>query len=116
MALLTPFLIIQYTNQKGFCEDLDEGKYSLPLIHTLKAHPENLLLRNILSTRRAREKLTYEQKVFVLEQIKVSNSLEWTKSILINLHSEVVAEIDTLERAFAKENFEIKALLQLLRI
>lgn len=116
MLKMEQLIYLQYTDQKGFCEDLDEGKYSLPLIHALETHPGNLLLRNILSTRRVHEKLTYKQKVFALEEIKASNSLDWTKFVLADLHSQVVAEIDNLERVFNKENFEIRTLLNLLRI
>ncbi|KUL83692.1 hypothetical protein ZTR_07521 [Talaromyces verruculosus] len=105
-----------YTDQKGFCEDLDEGKYSLPLIHALETHPNNLSLRNILSTRHVHGQLTRKQKEFVLEEIKACNSLGWTKSVLADLHSQVVTEIDKLEKVFDKENFEIKTLMELLRI
>jgi geranylgeranyl pyrophosphate synthase len=107
---------LQYTSQKGFCEDLDEGKYSLPLIHALQTDPKNLLLNNILSTRRLHGKLTYEQKVFALEQIKACNSLDWTKSVLNNLRSQIAGEIERLEKVFNKNNPEIKALIELLGV
>jgi hypothetical protein len=44
----------EYVAQKGFAEDLDEGKYSLPLIHTLQSLPrhETIVLRNLLTQRR----------------------------------------------------------------
>ncbi|EXL70638.1 hypothetical protein FOPG_13561 [Fusarium oxysporum f. sp. conglutinans race 2 54008] len=47
----------RYTDQKGFCEDLDEGKYSLTLMHALQRDSSGLLA-NILSMRRFQGKLT----------------------------------------------------------
>ncbi|KAI1347164.1 isoprenoid synthase domain-containing protein [Xylaria sp. FL0043] len=44
----------QYTAQKGFCEDLDEGKFSLPLIHALAHTDKGLQLRGLLHERRRR--------------------------------------------------------------
>ncbi|KAF5557547.1 geranylgeranyl diphosphate synthase [Fusarium mexicanum] len=43
----------KYTDQKGFCEDLDEGKYSLTLMHALQSDSSGLLT-NILSMRQVR--------------------------------------------------------------
>ena len=34
--------------EKGFAEDLSEGKFSFPIIHGIKSHPENNELINIL--------------------------------------------------------------------
>jgi geranylgeranyl pyrophosphate synthase len=36
----------QYTDNKGFCEDLTEGKFSFPVVHGVRADPNN---RQILS-------------------------------------------------------------------
>ena len=36
----------QYTNNKGFAEDLSEGKFSFPIIHGIHANPSS---RQILS-------------------------------------------------------------------
>jgi len=34
---------------KGFAEDLTEGKFSFPIIHGIRSHPENNQIMNILS-------------------------------------------------------------------
>lgn len=31
----------QYTNQKGFCEDITEGKFSFPMVHAITARPDD---------------------------------------------------------------------------
>jgi len=38
----------EMTQNKGLCEDLTEGKFSFPIIHSIRARPENLQLLNIL--------------------------------------------------------------------
>ncbi|KAF5965363.1 geranylgeranyl diphosphate synthase, partial [Fusarium coicis] len=86
----------KYTDQKGFCEDLDEGKYSLTLIHALQSDSSGLLT-NILSMRRVQGKLSREQKMLVLEVMRANGSLDWTSALLGMLHSRVVAEIGSLE-------------------
>jgi len=36
----------EYADNKGFCEDLTEGKFSFPVVHGVRADPSN---RQILS-------------------------------------------------------------------
>ncbi|TKA73210.1 hypothetical protein B0A55_07775 [Friedmanniomyces simplex] len=40
-----------YTSHKGLCEDLTEGKFSFPIIHSIRSDPTNLTLINILKQR-----------------------------------------------------------------
>ncbi|CZT49095.1 related to Fusicoccadiene synthase [Rhynchosporium secalis] len=105
----------EYTSQKGFCEDLDEGKYSLPLLHLLQAEIENVQISNILSTRRTNGKMTYEQKVLMLEHFKEAGSLEFTAAVLESLYEEICGEIARLEKACG-ENTHLKILAELLRL
>jgi hypothetical protein len=43
----------QYEKEKGWCEDSDEGKLSLQLIHAYRnSNADNLLLETILMQRR----------------------------------------------------------------
>ena len=37
-----------YSDNKGLCEDLTEGKFSYPIIHAIRADPRNSQLLNIL--------------------------------------------------------------------
>ena len=42
----------QYTNNKGLCEDITEGKFSFPIIHAVLSRPED---RQLISTNVHRE-------------------------------------------------------------
>ncbi|KIK55682.1 hypothetical protein GYMLUDRAFT_248493 [Collybiopsis luxurians FD-317 M1] len=105
-----------YAKQKGFCEDLDEGKYSLPLIHLMQSQPDNLQLRNILSTRRNEGRMMYEHKLLVLKYLKEAKSLEYTYSILADLHARIRQQIDELEEVLGESNTELRLLWELLRV
>ena len=106
----------QYTNQKGFCEDLDEGKYSLPLIHAIQNGHDNMLLKSLLAVRRTQGCLTHKQKVIVLEQIKAARGFEWTELILRETYEQILADISSLEKDFGKDNFHLRRLAEGLRV
>ncbi|KAF5576189.1 geranylgeranyl diphosphate synthase [Fusarium pseudoanthophilum] len=105
----------KYTDQKGFCEDLDEGKYSLTLMHALQSDSSGLLT-NILSMRRVQGKLTTQQKMVVLEVMKANGSLEWTSALLGMLHTRVLAEIGSLELSLNRDNPALRALVERLKL
>ena len=106
----------EYTAHKGFCEDLEEGKYSLPLIHTFHDTAHGMRLRGLLQRRRFGGKLTREQKELVLEEMKCTGSLGYTLSILQTLQGEVEFKVRSLEQAFGAENFELRVLLSFLKV
>jgi geranylgeranyl diphosphate synthase type 3 len=39
----------QYTNNKGLCEDITEGKFSFPIIHAILSRPDDRQLISIFS-------------------------------------------------------------------
>ncbi|EXA46287.1 geranylgeranyl pyrophosphate synthetase [Fusarium oxysporum] len=105
----------RYTDQKGFCEDLDEGKYSLTLMHALQRDSSGLLA-NILSMRRFQGKLTTQQKMLVLEVMKTNGSLDWTSTLLGMLHTRVLAEIGSMEVSMNRDNPALRALVERLKL
>lgn len=70
----------QYTDQKGFCEDLDKGKFSLPIIHALQYLPESqrIILHNLLAQRKVNGGPSIEHKQLILQLLRRSGSLEYT--------------------------------------
>jgi geranylgeranyl pyrophosphate synthase len=89
----------QYAKQKGFCEDLDEGKYSLPLIHALRGSKDSggsgednyntVLAQSLLSGRHAGGPLSLDQKKLLLQLIKDRGGLDYTRKALNALHGEL---------------------------
>ncbi|KAI8623120.1 geranylgeranyl pyrophosphate synthase [Xylariaceae sp. FL1651] len=112
-----------YAQQKGFAEDLDEGKYSFTLIHciqTLEAGSSQagnaMQLRALLVKRRFEGKLGTEAKLEILAMMKKTKSLEYTLDILRELHSRLEKEVQNLEMKFGRENFQLGVLLKMLHV
>ncbi|KAM0475727.1 hypothetical protein ACHAP7_007224 [Fusarium lateritium] len=108
-------LDMQYADQKGFCEDLDEGKYSLPLIHALQNDASGLLT-NMLSMRRTQGNMTLEQKTLMLGQMEASGSLDWTRLLLNDLHQQVMSGIGNLEKVTQRNKSLLRALVRRLQL
>ncbi|KAK8067601.1 geranylgeranyl diphosphate synthase [Apiospora saccharicola] len=108
----------EYATQKGFCEDLDEGKFSLPLIHAL-AHTDGAQaeqLQEILSERRIKGKCTVEHKRLVLARMHDAGSLDYVLHVLQMLDARLDREVEQLERAFDQVNHQIRLMLALLKV
>ncbi|KAJ7905040.1 isoprenoid synthase domain-containing protein [Mycena leptocephala] len=83
----------EYTSNKGFAEDLTEGKFSFPIVHGIQADKTN---RQILNTLQKRPR-TPTLKVNAISYLdKKTNSFEYTRSVLINLEQQLRAEIARL--------------------
>jgi ophiobolin F synthase len=113
----------EYARQKGYAEDLDEGKYSFTLIHcinTLEVEDslasERMALRAFLIKRRVDSSLSNESKREVLEIMKKTKSLEYTLGVLRALQAELEKEVDSLEAKFGEENFSLRMMLELLKV
>lgn len=113
----------QYTKQKGFCEDLDEGKYSLPLIHalgssgTLGAARNGFnnagVIRSLLSQRHSGGTLSLDQKKLLLQQIKDAGSLEYTRQALDALQKELK---NMATQMGMYEDANLRVLLEVLKV
>ncbi|KAI9835050.1 MAG: geranylgeranyl diphosphate synthase 1 [Sarea resinae] len=70
-----------YTHNKGLCEDLTEGKFSFPIIHSIRADPSNLQLVNILKQRTQDD----EVKKYAVSYMERTGSFEYTRKVLRSL-------------------------------
>ncbi|EED11493.1 geranylgeranyl diphosphate synthase, putative [Talaromyces stipitatus ATCC 10500] len=105
----------EYTTQKGFCEDLDEGKFSLPVIHMMLSAPSNTVIRNIWTRRLVNTQASLSHKQAILELMKKGGSLQFTEDALDVLHAQVEKNISDLEGKFGAQNFQLRLILEMLR-
>lgn len=97
-----------YTKNKGFCEDLSEGKFSFPIIHSIRTAPHNRQMLNILNQRSEDADVKAYAVKYMREQ---THSFEYTRGVLRDLHEKADAEI----RAFGGNQL-LSDILQKLRI
>ncbi|KAI8646052.1 geranylgeranyl pyrophosphate synthase [Parasitella parasitica] len=81
-----------YTNNKGFCEDLTEGKFSFPIIHAIRKDASNRQLLNIIS----QKPTSIEVKKYALEVIRKAGSFEYVREFLHQKETESLKEIERL--------------------
>ncbi|KAL4862293.1 hypothetical protein BDV12DRAFT_207326 [Aspergillus spectabilis] len=89
-----------YTKKKGFCEDLDEGKFSLPLIYLLHHTPYPERITAALFSRPTGEKtVSHEVKTLVLNEMEAVGTFDYVRRVLKHLHSELMRLLDEVEAA-----------------
>ncbi|KAI9368402.1 isoprenoid synthase domain-containing protein [Aspergillus egyptiacus] len=76
-----------YAKNKGFCEDLTEGKFSFPVIHSIKSAPENMQLVNILKQKSEDPLL----KAYAVDYIASTGSFTYSCERLNSLIAEARA-------------------------
>ncbi|KJZ69127.1 hypothetical protein HIM_11485 [Hirsutella minnesotensis 3608] len=111
-----------YTDQKGFCEDLDEGKFSFPIVCCLQDNPE--YCSHILGLFRQRptgltgshQPMCAESKLHILECLRESGALEVTLRFVNDLEAQLLTEIDSLERVNGEQNPIMRLLVQSLSL
>lgn len=112
-----------YAKQKGFAEDLDEGKYSFTLIHCIQTLESDLRftgdvmhLRALLMKSRLEGKLSQEVKQEILATMKKTKSFDYTLGVLRELYGELEQEVGRLEARFDGENFLLRMMLEMLKV
>jgi len=106
----------EYGNQKGFCEDLDEGKMSLPLVHALQTEPSiRAELMGILRQKTSKG-LSSQMKEHVLGRFGEAGSLSYTHDVLEGMEKSLTQSLRKLETDFGIENPMLEVLLSRLKI
>eukprot|EP00041_Stephanoeca_diplocostata_P011401 m.188291 g.188291 ORF g.188291 m.188291 type:complete len:334 (-) comp18524_c0_seq3:320-1321(-) len=82
----------EYAQNKSFAEDFTEGKFSFPIIHSILSTPQNHQVINILRQRTDDTEL----KKFAVDCIERTGSFKYTRSVLLDLEAEGLAEIKKL--------------------
>nr|POE75123.1 ophiobolin f synthase [Quercus suber] len=114
---------LDYEKQKGFAEDLDEGKFSFPLIHCNQALEvntqyigESMRMRSLLLRRRVDGRLSDEAKRELLDMMKTTKSQDYTLDVLRVLYGKLETEIDRLEAKFGAANLPLRTILGLMQL
>ncbi|KAK2751557.1 geranylgeranyl pyrophosphate synthetase [Onygenales sp. PD_40] len=84
-----------YSKNKGPCEDLTEGKFSFPIIHSIRSRPENLQLINILKQKTTEE----EVKRYAVSYMESTGSFAYTRKVVTQLRDKALVLIEGLENS-----------------
>jgi geranylgeranyl diphosphate synthase type 3 len=93
------------TTNKGLCEDLTEGKFSFPILHSIRTDPANLQLLNILKQKTTDE----EVKRYAVKYMESTGSFEYCRKVLKTLGErarKLVIEVESVEDAGLEEGKE----------
>eukprot|EP00743_Colponemidia_sp_Colp-15_P007596 GILK01008213.1.p1 GENE.GILK01008213.1~~GILK01008213.1.p1 ORF type:complete len:314 (+),score=45.68 GILK01008213.1:34-975(+) len=82
----------EYMVNKSYCEDLTEGKFSFPIIHSIRSQPNDHRLLNILK-QRTEDRLI---KQYAVEYLQSTGSFDYTLAALTQLKSDVMRELSKL--------------------
>jgi geranylgeranyl diphosphate synthase type 3 len=88
-----------YSKNKGLCEDLTEGKFSFPIIHSIRANPSNVQLINILKQRTKDD----EVKLYAVKYMESTGSFSYTRKVVAQLRDKAYTMIDEID-GDAEEN------------
>ncbi|KAL9126505.1 MAG: hypothetical protein Q9217_004451 [Psora testacea] len=83
----------EYAETKGLCEDLTEGKFSFPIIHSIRSNPQNLQLMNILKQKTTDE----EVKKYAVKYMEKTGSFEYCRIVLRVLHARALDIIEGVD-------------------
>ena len=100
-----------YTANKGLCEDLTEGKFSFPVIHSIRTDPSNLVLINILKQKTKDD----EVKRYAVSYMEQTGSFAYTRRILRGLTRKALGLVDELDGEQGKGD-GIRAILERMKV
>ncbi|KAJ5771328.1 uncharacterized protein N7511_003379 [Penicillium nucicola] len=82
-----------YTQNKGLCEDLTEGKFSYPIIHSIRSNPSNHQLLNILKQKTTDD----EVKRYAVQYMQTTGSFEHTRQVVGDLKDKALGLIEAID-------------------
>lgn len=97
----------RYHKNKSFAEDLTEGKFSFPILHSVRSNPQDKRLINILKQNTTDELI----KRYAVEVMQSTGSFEYTIKVVHRLEHEVYDSINKIGSNPCLEKI-IKLLLQ----
>ena len=95
----------QMSAQKGYCEDLAEGKFSFPVSHAMWINdPRKGEILRILKTKTTDD----DVKGYIVQCLAASGSLEYTRQTLEGLYERALTLLDEIPQ----RNAAIEALIE----
>ncbi|KAH9237577.1 hypothetical protein K456DRAFT_1940327 [Colletotrichum gloeosporioides 23] len=104
-----------YAKQKGFAEDLDEGKISLPIILTLQRARTRPEIMGVLKHKQPGP-MAMEMKQYIVREMEKCGALESTRELLQGMQEDLIAELRRLEGDFGAKNATLELVLRRLWI
>lgn len=104
----------EYSENKSYCEDLTEGKFSFPTIHAIWSRPESTQVQNILRQRTE----NMDIKRYCVDYLEKVGSFAYTRGTLRDLEAEVYRlikefggnpELESLVKLLSKMHHEAEA-------
>lgn len=84
----------EYSNNKGFAEDLTEGKFSFPIVHGVRADEKNRVILNVLQKRPSTPTLKHH----TIDHLRYkTSSFDYTLNVMSSLEQQLRAEIARLD-------------------
>ena len=96
----------EYSHNKGLCEDLTEGKFSFPIIHSIRAQPNNLQLLNILKQKTDDEQV----KRYAVSYMEGTGSFEYCRKVVSTLMERARILVEELDEGSKKGKGVLKIL------
>ncbi len=85
------------------------------MLQTLPAY-QGGVLRNLLTQRRLRGSMSVEHKRLVLDMMEQAGSLAYTLDAIRLLQRDMDREVASVELETEVENFELRALLEMIKV
>ncbi|KAK6537975.1 hypothetical protein TWF694_010868 [Orbilia ellipsospora] len=99
-----------YTNQKGFCEDLDEGKFSYLVVHAWNS-PNSERLQELFQQRKKNKGMTRAEKEEVLDILRKTGSFKYTEEKMDTLQRKIEEVIQRFEDITWRENWTLRLIM-----
>ncbi|KAK6346351.1 hypothetical protein TWF730_010677 [Orbilia blumenaviensis] len=105
-----------YNKAKGHLSDLDEGKYSMILIHALKNTTEGTKLKSLLALRSRQGGLSPGQKDTILQILEKTGSMKYVLNAMKELQKEMKSRLGSIEDKVGEKNYILQAIMAKLQV
>jgi geranylgeranyl pyrophosphate synthase len=106
----------EYTSQRGFCQDLDEGKPSYPFIRACHNVEDSTVLTEWLNMLRRGTGAPMEAKRYILARIEEIGSLEDTRHLLALLLLDLEGMLRDIETVTGQTNWILRSMMMKLQV